>query len=118
VAKILLVDDDDSNRVTLSVLLEDEGYAVDVEGSFEGAKKRLGSADGYDLLLLDQHLGDGLGSDLVPLVRQRWPAAKVLLISGSISDRSGMAELFDALVPKGAAFPDVLALVQRVLANP
>ena len=112
---ILLVDDDESNRVTLSVLLEEEGYQVEVASSFEEAKGKLAGAASYDLVLLDQHLGDGLGSELVPEARARWPRTKLLLISGSIADRTGMGQLFDAIVPKGAAFPDVLALVKSAL---
>jgi len=55
-ARLLIVDDDASNRLTLSALLEDEGYAVEIAESFdEGVAKIRGEAP-YALVLLDLHL--------------------------------------------------------------
>jgi DNA-binding NtrC family response regulator len=112
--KLLLVDDSESNRITLSVLLEEEGFTVAVARSFQEARERIGS-DSFDAVLLDQNLGDGKGTDLVPLVRQRMPAAKVLLISGSVREDQVNTRELDGIVAKGAAFPDVLELVRRAL---
>src|SRR5579871_2431920 len=102
---LLLVDDDDSNRLTLSALLEDEGFQVDVARSAAEARSRLegGACDG---VLLDQNLGDGLGSDLIPLIRQRWPRARVLMLSG---DTPEIARLADACLVKGSEFPVLIS---------
>jgi len=35
----MLIDDDEGNRVTLSALLEDEGYVVDLAASFSEARQ-------------------------------------------------------------------------------
>lgn len=114
--KLLLVDDDESNRLTLSVLLEDEGYEVDTAASFAEARARLldpGAA--YDGVLLDQHLGDGLGVDLLEVLRGNLPEAKAVLISGSIREPEGASFGADAVLPKATPFPEALAIIRRAL---
>src|SRR5687768_11644515 len=81
--KILLVDDDESNRLTLSVLLEEEDFRVTLAASRAEAERLLDSAETYDLVLLDHSLGDGFGTELIPLIRQKLPAAKIVALSGS-----------------------------------
>jgi two-component system response regulator RegA len=116
--KILLVDDDESQRLTLGALFEDEGFVVDVAASFaEGMALLLAGAVHYDLVVLDQHLGDGLGSSLVPLVRARLPRAAVALVSGSVSDQERTDVQVDTVIAKGTAFPDLLEMVRAVLAR-
>ena len=39
--RVLLVDDDESNRLTLSALLEDDGFSVDLAVSFADATLKL-----------------------------------------------------------------------------
>jgi CheY-like chemotaxis protein len=109
---VLLVDDDDANRITLSALLEDEGYAVDVAANFGEASRKLTQGAGYDLVLLDQHLGDGIGTELIPTIRARLPKAKVVLVSGSIE--AGAAGLLDCdgVVRKGSNFPALVSLIR------
>jgi DNA-binding NtrC family response regulator len=111
---ILLVDDDDGSRVTLSALLEDDGFAVRSARSCAEARKILSEAAAADLVLLDQHLGDGLGSDLVGLVRRHQPRAKIVLMSGSI-DREGFPETTDGCFEKAGAFEDLVRLLNGLL---
>lgn len=114
---LLLVDDDQGNLLTLSVLLEDEGFAVDVAACCDEARKKLsGSGQDYDLVLLDLHLGDGLGSELLPIVRRQLPAAKTILVSGSIAQGEVPPARFDAVIMKGTDFPSLLATVRKLLA--
>jgi len=112
---VLLVDDDESSRLVLSVLLEDEGFHVDAVGSFAEGRARLVGGPGYDLALLDQHLGDGRGTDLLPFVRAQARPGKALLISGSLDEEEALRAGFDAGVPKGVGFPHLIALVRRLL---
>jgi CheY-like chemotaxis protein len=115
-AKLLLVEDDDGNRITLSVLLEDEGFLVDAAASLGLTRQHLaGPGAGWEVVLVDQHLGDGVGSDLVPLLRERLPAAKIVQLSGSLEEDDRTAILFDASLPKGTSFPDLLFAIRRLL---
>ena len=113
--RLLLVDDDDGNRLTLSALLEDEGFHVAVVASFAEATRLLesGAAD-YAAVLLDHSLGDGYGTDLIPLIRRGIPNAKVIAMSGSVGG-DGVRNSSDAELPKGLHFPDFLRRLQAVL---
>jgi two-component system response regulator RegA len=112
---LLLVDDDESNRLTLSTLLEDDGFVVDLAVSFADATRILESAQhAYDAVLLDNSLGDGYGSELIPLIRRLLPQAKVFAMSASLgADR--MRRAADAELPKGLHFPDFLGRLQALL---
>ncbi|HEX3854631.1 MAG TPA: response regulator [Polyangiaceae bacterium] len=113
--RLLLVDDDEGNRLTLSALLEDEGFHVDVIASFGEATQLLeaGRAD-YAAVLLDHSLGDGYGTDLIPLLRRALPGAKLIAMSGSVG-ADGMRRSSDAELPKGLHFPDFLSRLHALL---
>lgn len=114
-SKILLVDDDESNRLTLSALLEDDGFAVRTVASYAEARRVLSSNGEADLVLLDQNLGDGLGTDLVPTVRGSMPGARIVLMSGSADLDTLSTAIADACFEKGGPFPALLALLRRLL---
>lgn len=114
---VLLIEDDESNRITLSVLLEDEGFTIFEAGSCAEANERLDASGAtYDLILTDMHLGDGLGTDLVPRMRERFPRAKIVLISGSARPED-MPNTMDGLVPKGTEFSATLKILRDLLAS-
>ncbi len=114
---LLLIDDDESNRLTLSTLLEDDGFKVDVAASVADATRILeGPVASYDAILLDHSLGDGYGTDLIPLIRRVLPNTKVVAMSGSVgADR--MRRAADAELPKGLHFPDFLGKLQALLGS-
>lgn len=115
--RLLLIDDGESNRVTLQLLLEDVGYTVDTAGSYkEGLQRITDPASTYKLVILDEHLGDGLGSQLAPIARQHLPAARLVLMSGSLTYAETViaADLVDAAMDKNAEFPEILKLIQQL----
>lgn len=115
-ASVLLVDDDESSRVVLAALLEDEGFQVDVAASFGAAGEKLAAESAsYDLVLLDQNLGDGRGTELLPALRARLPNAKAVLISGDVSEGGGARPPPDVVLSKGVDFPALLSELERLL---
>jgi CheY-like chemotaxis protein len=117
-ARLLLVDDNQSNLLTLSALLEGEGFLVDVAASFALASALLRASDAhYDVVLLDQNLGDGRGTALLPLVRERMPECAAILISGSVAAEEVESAGFDAILIKSTPFPEVLAAVLAASAS-
>src|SRR6266542_1371773 len=113
-ARLLLVDDDESNRITLSALLADEGFEVRVARSFAEASLLLRDGPPLDFVLLDQHLGDGLGANLVPIIRLRHPRSKIALMSGGFEDEDFPAGI-DACFPKGEEFSTLLRSIEMML---
>ncbi len=114
---VLLIDDDESNRLTLSALLEDEGFEVDVACSFAEAKRVLdGAPPCYAAILLDHTLGDGYGTELMPTIRRVLPQAKVVAMSGSVG-ADHLRRGADADLPKGMHFPDFLQRLRHLLGS-
>jgi DNA-binding NtrC family response regulator len=109
--RILYVDDSEPNRVTLSALLECEGYDVSVASSCSEARQLIASGS-FDLFVLDQDLGDGLGSDLAPAVRARFPGAKVILLSGAAPSEEVQGSA-DACILKGSPLSVMLTALAR-----
>jgi len=112
---LLLVDDNEGVRVTLAAILEDEGFVVLAVGSCVEARKSL-ETKGISLrgALLDVHLPDGLGTDLVPLVRALHPGAKVMLLSGS-DEIGAHACGADAELSKGGDFEELIVKIRSIV---
>lgn len=96
---VLLVDDDDASRFTLAALLEDAGITVREVATLEEARAAIPEEPGCTLVLADYHLDEGLGVDLIPLVRQHMPGARFVVVSGD--DEAGSLPGVDGLLRKG-----------------
>lgn len=106
-ARLLLLDDDDATRLTLAALLEEE-FDVAQVSCLADARASLTTGPAFDLVLLDRHLGDGHGVDLIPLVRSQLPRCKIIVVSGSDIRHDGEpAAVADAYFGKGDD-PDAL----------
>jgi DNA-binding NtrC family response regulator len=112
--KALLIDDNDALRQILSLLLEDEGLEVSAVGSLTEARARL-AAGGFGLVLLDVHLRDGLGTDLVPEIRRLAPQAKVAIMSGT-APSDLLAVDADLILDKVGDPEAMLASLRRLVA--
>lgn len=79
--RVLIVDDEENIGRSLRMILEREGYAVNVCRSVSEFKRHPDSqrADAY---LLDMKLPDGNGIDLLKVVKQNGAAAPAIMISG------------------------------------
>ncbi len=109
-ARILLVDDDETIRDTLYELLS-EDYVCQTAETAEKAFARL-EADEYDVVLTDISMPGLSGLELLGHVRQKFPNTPVIIISG-IGDQEhaqGLIKLgaFDFLLK-----PFSLAMVEK-----
>jgi DNA-binding NtrC family response regulator len=77
----LVVDDDESIRKTLSTILEGEGYTVDTAQNGEEAIDKSNSVV-YNVALIDIHLPDVDGIQLLPRIKQTEPKMRKVLITG------------------------------------
>ena len=81
IARILIVDDDDSIRKVLEAILEDKGYAVDSVGTARKAieimKKKF-----YNVGLIDIRLPDMEGTELLSRIRDTTPKMRKIIITG------------------------------------
>ena len=81
-ARILLVDDDDLIRETLTLVLKHAGFQVFAAASVNDALKLIGSQT-FDVLLSDLHMpGAGDGLTVVSAMRHSHPKAITIIFSG------------------------------------
>jgi DNA-binding response OmpR family regulator len=109
--RVLLVEDSESVRLTMEAVLELEGHVVASASSLVEARQ-LHSTGRFDLVLLDVHLGDGLGTELIPELRQLQPQAVVAILSGHIDDAGGA----DLVLDKGQDPGELVRTLERAAA--
>jgi DNA-binding NtrC family response regulator len=80
-ARIIVIDDDESIRKTLSAILEDEGYSVDTAESGKEALLKT-NADSYSLALIDVRLLDMEGTELLVRIKETVPRMRKIIITG------------------------------------
>jgi two-component system, OmpR family, response regulator len=79
--KILIIEDEGDLCFLLELMLDKEDTSVDHVKSLAAAREFL-KADNPDLIFLDNRLPDGIGLDFIPYVRNNYPAARIIMISG------------------------------------
>ena len=79
---VLVVEDDESLRMLCRINLELENYRV-LEAETIDRATALVSAEPIDVVLLDLHVGERHGTELLPLLRAERPEAAVCLLSGT-----------------------------------
>ncbi len=79
--RLLIVEDDNSVRATISTFLELEGYSVDAVSSTREAIERL-RAEVYPIVISDIYLDDRTGLDVLETARERNPNCAVILMTG------------------------------------
>jgi DNA-binding response OmpR family regulator len=77
---ILIVDDDDHLRLSLSLILQKEHYRVDAVANGEAALDCLKSHD-YDLMFLDLNMPGISGIDLLAKIHRQAPHMPVLILT-------------------------------------
>jgi DNA-binding NarL/FixJ family response regulator len=118
-ARVLVVDDHPVVRDGVALLLRGEP-ALTVVGSAESGRAALERAPGLapDLVLLDLRLPDMLAPEVVAGLRERVPAARVVVFTAH-GDHHGVRAALDAgahgALLKDAAATDLVAALRRVL---
>jgi DNA-binding NtrC family response regulator len=117
---ILLVEDDDSVRQTVSMFLDLEGYAVEAVASTREAFEKL-AARSYRVVVSDIYIDDRTGLDILSAARAADPGCAVILMSARGSMETVMAATrggaFDYLA-KPFEMDDLLDIVRRAAPNP
>src|SRR5687767_8778029 len=114
--RVLVVEDQETERKALSQLLKTEGFQV---YGAENADKALGYVDeGMDVVLSDLHMGDVSGIDLLNLWKKRKADTQFILLTGDKSVNSGVeaikAGAFD-YVTKPVNPDELVLLIKRAV---
>jgi DNA-binding NtrC family response regulator len=79
--KILLVEDDEGQRITMSMALRGRGYGVDAVENWEEAVQML-EVNPYSGIILDIKLPAIDGIELARKIKDKKPDSKIILMSG------------------------------------
>jgi signal transduction histidine kinase len=91
-ARLLVVDDEESLRITVAAILEKEGYVVDTASSGDEAIVLLQKLD-YDLVLTDLHMEGGDGLSVLSQIRRQAPLTISVVLTGFASVESAIGAL-------------------------
>jgi DNA-binding NtrC family response regulator len=80
-ARILVVDDDEGIRKTLTAILEDEGYLAEAVECGQDAIKKSNTRF-YNLALIDVRLLDMEGTELLTKMKETVPRMRKIIITG------------------------------------
>jgi DNA-binding NtrC family response regulator len=77
--RALIVDDDSANRSIWELVLVEKGYDVMTAENVTDGMTHV--AENVSLYLIDYHLPDGRGTDIVAHVRSNYPATLIVMVS-------------------------------------
>jgi DNA-binding response OmpR family regulator len=116
--RILFVDDEDSIRLTLPLVLQQRGFNVKVAATVEEAVAKIKS-DEFDVLLSDLNIGEaGDGFAVVRAVREVNARCVAIILTGypgSETELEGVRHAIDDYVVKPADIDLLVATVERTL---
>ena len=118
-ALLVAVEDEPRNAALLQAILGRAGYRLRIAEDLAGARRLLEETT-PDLVLLDRHLPDGDGLDLIPEIRNssRLSSVPILLVSASVLPRDVRAAMdagCDAFLPKPVRVQPLIDAVRRLL---
>jgi DNA-binding response OmpR family regulator len=111
--RVLLVDDSEAIRFTMGAVLEMMGHEVQLAESLAEARK-LQTDGAYDVAVLDVHLDDGLGTELIPELRRLQPRAVIVMLSGLASPEEVQGA--DLVLEKGQDAEGIVHTLEKAAA--
>jgi DNA-binding NtrC family response regulator len=78
---ILIVDDEAVIRERARLVLGTDKYELTEAGDVAGLRRSL-AGPAPDVVILDLRLPDGNALDVLPELKQKWPASKVIILTG------------------------------------
>jgi len=115
--RILVVDDDQGTRRTLTLILKRKGFEVATAGTAQEAL-RITDDGAFDVGLLDIRLPDMKGVELLQPFRHRHPDMDLIMVTGYASTETAMRALNEgatAYITKPLNMEEVLLEVEKVL---
>jgi diguanylate cyclase (GGDEF)-like protein len=117
-ARVLVADDEEAIRGSVSALLEEEGYEVTAVSGGEEALERIAALP-HDLVLTDIRMGGMNGIDLLKEVKRLHPATEVIIMTSYASLETAVLALrsgaYDYLIKPFEELDLVAAAVSRAV---
>ncbi len=90
--RILVVDDEEDIRKSFKIILEEEGYSVDTASTGQEAITKTEKTF-YNLAILDIHLPDMDGVELLKSIKDYFPRTRKIMMTGYPSLKNTIASL-------------------------
>lgn len=119
ISRALIVDDEDDIGLMVSRILAKEGLESEHVNRIASARDKL-NEEIFDAYLLDLNLPDGTGFDLIPLIRERSPQARVIVISaydGAYEKQRMQEEQVDTFIKKPFSKSQIIEAIQGLEAR-
>ncbi len=87
--RVLVIDDEEPIREILSQIISNAGYQIQVVADGNSGLKAMGEGD-YDVVLLDMHLPDIQGLELIPRLKEISPETSLIMITGHATVESAV----------------------------
>lgn len=115
---VMLVDDHTSFRQAVAFLVDREPdlTVVAQAGTIQEARALLRNAE-IDVCLLDMHLTDGEGTDLLPDLYRRCPGASAIVLTGSFrpfNRARSIAAGASGFLSKASSIPEIVEAIRKV----
>ncbi len=118
VARILIVDDDEADRIVLGTILERAGHETYFAEDGEEALREYGG-HAIEVVITDLHMPRVHGLELITVLRDLYPRPAIVAISGTGSDQLDMAQAVgaDATLIKPVDPYELLSAVTKAVAG-
>lgn len=114
--RILFVDDDPDLREMISILLEAAGFVVDTAENAEGALKKIGLGETFDLLITDHAMPPGMtGREMILALRSRGKCPPVIMLT---AEQDQPASMGITVLLKPVSIALLLTAIDRKLGLP
>lgn len=112
--KIFIIDDELCIRDTLSLYFRIVGHATITASSVKIAKAII-ERETFDVALVDFWIRDRKGTEIVRLIKERRPEAKIIGMSGTEQGHTFNIAGADAFINKPFNNEEILALINRYI---
>ena len=112
--RILIIDDDEAIRKSLTTVLKEKGYLVDAAESGQAAVKK-SETETYDLALIDIRLPDIDGVQLLTAMKETTPKMVKIIITGYPSLQNAMEAVnkgADGYIVKPVKMDELLTMIE------